>query len=336
MVWARLDDAILDNPKIARAGVLGFAYHVAAITWCCRNLTDGFLPYQRLRSLLDISDLDVEYLEATTSPEAMHASFFDAIREVGEAQADKIAGRLVEVGLWREDQAKGGYWLHDFLEFNPSREEAKAKSEARAEAGKRGADSRWGTKPPTRAPHGKPDGKPMASAMANPMANPWQADGKPMAKVCPDPDPDPDPDPQISPREDLGSGSTLQVGSAPPPWWAAACDATAMVLGGEVADRLAFWVRYLASRKRKVWSMDHTDAVGWLTDVIGRERREANDRRDRDAGFKAERGALGPKAPKAEDSTKTFRERDDWAKTAGPPDPATAERLRKLMGGVGR
>ena len=44
-MWARLDDAILDNPEeIIAAGPLGFALHVAAITWCARNLTDGFIP----------------------------------------------------------------------------------------------------------------------------------------------------------------------------------------------------------------------------------------------------------------------------------------------------
>ena len=31
-MWARLDDAILDNPKIIAAGPLGFALHVVAIT----------------------------------------------------------------------------------------------------------------------------------------------------------------------------------------------------------------------------------------------------------------------------------------------------------------
>lgn len=54
----------------------------------------------------------------------------------------------------------------------------------------------------------------------------------------------------------------------PPPWWDGSCDATAMAIGGEVTNRPALWVQYLASRSRKSWAMNHTDAVGWITSVV--------------------------------------------------------------------
>jgi hypothetical protein len=170
MVWAKLDDEILDNPKIAEAGPLGFALHVAAITWCCRNLTDGFIQRQRVRALLDFDGLSVKVGEG------------EFVRHDKDADAIDLAEHLVDVGLWKHDPDGRGYWLHDFLEYNPSRAdvlaERQAKSAARAEAGKKGAAARWKRPPntfgsakqdgkPDGRGHGKPDGKPMASPSQN-------------------------------------------------------------------------------------------------------------------------------------------------------------------------
>lgn len=71
----------------------------------------------------------------------------------------------------------------------------------------------------------------------------------------------------------LGSESTEDA--KPPPWWAGACDATAMTVGGDVTGREALWARYLSSRKRKTWGMNHTDAVGWLAEVVPSDRAKA-------------------------------------------------------------
>lgn len=46
---------------------------------------------------------------------------------------------------------------------------------------------------------------------------------------------------------------------------------------GPISDVGARWRSYLASRKRKGWSMNHEDAVGWLCDVVGTERRKRLD-----------------------------------------------------------
>ena len=110
MAWVKLDDAILDNHKIIRAGPLGFMLHVAAITWCGRNLTDGLIPKCKARLLLE------------------HERFPD------------LAQVMVEVGLWHD---RGDCWeVHDYLEYNPSRADVLAKreaiSEVRAEAGRLG------------------------------------------------------------------------------------------------------------------------------------------------------------------------------------------------------
>jgi len=104
-MWARLDDAILDNPKIIAAGPLGFALHVAAITWCARNLTDGFIPKRRVPQLLDLTSLQVS--EATLG-QVRHG-----------ITADDIARDLSRLSLWHDH---GVTWeLHDYLVYNPSR-----------------------------------------------------------------------------------------------------------------------------------------------------------------------------------------------------------------------
>jgi len=113
-MWARLDDAILDNPKIIEAGALGFALHVAAITWCARNLSDGFIPKRRVGQLLDLTSLHVS--EATEA-QVRHA-----------VTAADVAADLARIGLWHD---RGRMWeLHDYLDYNPPRERVLARREA--------------------------------------------------------------------------------------------------------------------------------------------------------------------------------------------------------------
>jgi hypothetical protein len=98
MSWARLDDACTDHLKIRRAGTAGLALWTASIVWCSRHLTDGFIPADMLH---------------------------DIWRPVGEAfDADAACARLVAAGLW--DEVEGGWQVHDYLDYNPSREEVQA------------------------------------------------------------------------------------------------------------------------------------------------------------------------------------------------------------------
>jgi len=112
-MWARLDDAILDNPKIIEAGPLGFALHVAAITWCARNLTDGFIPKRKVASLLDLPSLQVS---ETTKVRVLHA-----------LTADDLATDLVHLNLWHDHGET--YELHDYTVYNLTKEEVLARRE---------------------------------------------------------------------------------------------------------------------------------------------------------------------------------------------------------------
>lgn len=154
MVWGKLDDGILDNPKLAQVGWLGFGLYAAGLVYCNRNLTDGFIPRASARTLLD-----TEYLASDGRILTVAVTSGMSGEDVTCAM---VAEWLVAAGLW--DMTDGGYLVHDFLDHNPSREQVEAKrnhiSSVRASAGKRGAEARWNGKP-----------------MANGMANDGQTDG---------------------------------------------------------------------------------------------------------------------------------------------------------------
>lgn len=105
MTWIRVDDHFADHPKVMALGAERLAglglWHVAA-SYCARYLTDGFVP-------------------------AAHV----------QAHAPKrLIRKLVNVGLF--DEVDGGYRLHDWLKYNPSRdqvEQAIAKKRAAGQAG---------------------------------------------------------------------------------------------------------------------------------------------------------------------------------------------------------
>jgi len=106
MPWIRLDDQFPDHPKVIAAGPLAAWLYVCGIGYCNRLLTDGFIPSGQVRKLADLDG------------------------------AGELAARLVAAGLW--DEAEGGYRIHDYLEYQPSKERALETREARAEAGRRG------------------------------------------------------------------------------------------------------------------------------------------------------------------------------------------------------
>lgn len=170
MSWVKLDDGILGNPKITRVGPIGFALHVAAIVYCARNLTDGFVPYGQARHLLG-----VQWTEDTDS----------GIRIQSLAMTSGMAGSdglevvehmiklLCTVGLW--ERVEHGYMVHDYLVYNPSREQVLAEREAnreqRSNAGKRSAQvrrERFGTAQPKRDSERAPERPSERAVRGNP------------------------------------------------------------------------------------------------------------------------------------------------------------------------
>jgi uncharacterized phage protein (TIGR02220 family) len=101
MTYATLDVNLGHHPKTAMAGPLAFGYHVAGILYCKRHATDGFIPTPALGSLL---------------------------AGVSQARGKQLAEVLVGVRYW--EAADGGYAIHDWLAWNDSAEDVKARREA--------------------------------------------------------------------------------------------------------------------------------------------------------------------------------------------------------------
>jgi hypothetical protein len=98
MPWGRLDDNLYDHPKIDRLGRLrlpALGLHLLALSWCNHWLTDGLVPFDRVAKL---------------------------------GGTDALAASLVAAEFW--ERADDGFRVHDFLEYNDSREAVMATREA--------------------------------------------------------------------------------------------------------------------------------------------------------------------------------------------------------------
>lgn len=91
MSWAKLCDAFWGHPKVLAAGNEATGCLARAISYCACQLTDGLVP--------------------TGALVIIH----------GSEMAPTIE-RLVACGLY-DRQPDGSIWVHDFLEFNPSRKD---------------------------------------------------------------------------------------------------------------------------------------------------------------------------------------------------------------------
>lgn len=128
MAWVKLDDSMPMHPKLLAAGASGFALDVAGLAYCNRYQTDGFIPEGSLNAVL---------------PSLRNAS--------------KVAGKLVEVERW--ERVDGGWMIHDYLTYQPSKAHVRDVSEKRAAAGKLGGSL---SRP-------KADAKQNALTMSNPV-----------------------------------------------------------------------------------------------------------------------------------------------------------------------
>lgn len=112
MAWVKIDDHITQNPKIAAAGPLAMAMHLAAICYCNRELTDGFVPRAIARTLLDW-----EYVDAEGKIWTVGTTCGMRGEDVTNASVIPL---LVDAGLW--EVADGGYRVHDYLDYQQSKD----------------------------------------------------------------------------------------------------------------------------------------------------------------------------------------------------------------------
>ena len=129
MPWVKLDDQMPEHPKVAQAGPLALAMQVAALCYSNRKLTDGFIPRSIARTLLDWEMVDDEGRVQTLGITSGYVG--------DDVTADWVIDRLVGVGMWEE--APGGFQIHDFDDYQPSKSDVEREREA---ARKRMADLR--------------------------------------------------------------------------------------------------------------------------------------------------------------------------------------------------
>lgn len=146
-----------DNPKLAMIDnpAAGWTY-VVSMCYCGRNLTDGSFPMAPLLRLAGVKR--------------------------------SVASMLVDAGLWHEaghdcdrcpQPMAGTGVIHDYLRHQRSSGEVRELRDARREAGKKGAASRWGSNGDGKS-HSKSYGNSHAEAMANVEPDLWHPDGKSM------------------------------------------------------------------------------------------------------------------------------------------------------------
>ena len=114
MAWVRIDDQVGRHQKFLAAGPAASWLWVLGLAYCQSQLTDGFISDQVLPM-------------------------------IGIPRGAKpLADRLVVAGLF--ERVESGYLVHDYLDFNESRDAALARKAevhtARVEAGRRGGVSK--------------------------------------------------------------------------------------------------------------------------------------------------------------------------------------------------
>ena len=110
MPWVRLDDAFPQHPKVVVVGPLGIAMQVAGLCYCSRFLTDGFIPTSAVPTMMDFSELDEHAFNG------------------GGNVCWRAVRKLTEAGIWLE--VDGGYQIHDYLLYQPSKAQVLKEREA--------------------------------------------------------------------------------------------------------------------------------------------------------------------------------------------------------------
>lgn len=153
MPWVRFDDQFLDHPKIAaNLSPLGIAMQFAGVVWSARNLTNGIIPDRVVPRLLSWQGIAVGDQEGDEFSGSQIGGWYVVNSELGPGAADMWhdAQRAAECPSERCHEAPrpkdNEMLIHDYLAYQPSREEVLAdratKAAARSAAGVAGGKAR--------------------------------------------------------------------------------------------------------------------------------------------------------------------------------------------------
>lgn len=162
-MWFKVCNSLCQHRKALEAGPEALGLWTLAGAWSCGQLTDGYVPAYVAHRLV--------------------------------ANAEALASRLVQVGLWVE--ADGGYRFHDWEANQPSADSERETRRLRSEAGRKGGVRSGKSR---REASAQAFAEPTAEASASASAQP-DAEANEEARTNPDPDPDISPYGEIERRE---------------------------------------------------------------------------------------------------------------------------------------
>lgn len=132
MPFALLDDKFHSNPKILEVEDDGAGLYARALSYCADQLTDGFIPNSWARQS------PAERLTKLVT----HGLWIKVKKgeRVSITRTRARRGRLRELAV---TMPSDGYYIPDYLQENPSRNEVEEKRRKQSEGGALGASQRW-------------------------------------------------------------------------------------------------------------------------------------------------------------------------------------------------
>lgn len=116
MSWVKIDDGFAEHRKIAGLSDAAFRMHVAGLCYAARNATDGFVPLGVAKAIGGSERRAAELMSAGV----WHLAGGEMLG------CASCAARAAEAGSGTSSSScttAGGWVIHDFLQFNPSRAE---------------------------------------------------------------------------------------------------------------------------------------------------------------------------------------------------------------------
>lgn len=129
MPWVRFDDQFPINRKVTRLSDAAFRLHVSAVFWCARNLTDGVVPEE------DLDDVSARVrTPGRFVPELLDRGLW---HEVGTECSSPNCPADPNNAVTAPVTADKGWIIHDYLDYQPSKDQVLTDRAGSAERQKR-------------------------------------------------------------------------------------------------------------------------------------------------------------------------------------------------------
>jgi hypothetical protein len=125
--WIALDDQFHANPKLERAGLAATGLYAKALSYCGCYLTDGFVP--------------ACWSGVKSAPPTLKKVLAKGL------WVPVLGGEIVDVdakeGPLQVVMPGRGYFIEDYLHYNPSKAKVEAERARKSKGGRKGASARW-------------------------------------------------------------------------------------------------------------------------------------------------------------------------------------------------